>query len=68
MKAIAQNLDIEFLGIGFDPKSLHEDVPLMPKGRYELMRSYMPTVGTLGLDMMFRSCTIQVCLCLCFSL
>lgn len=61
VKAIAQALDVEFIGIGFDPESKHEDAPLMPKGRYKLMRSYMPTVGTLGLDMMFRSCTIQVC-------
>jgi glutamate--cysteine ligase len=37
-----------------------EDVPVMPKGRYKLMKNYMPTVGTMGLDMMFRSCTVQV--------
>lgn len=32
----------------------------MPKGRYALMKKYMPTVGTMGLDMMFRTCTVQV--------
>lgn len=49
-----------FLGIGFDPKWSVEQVPVMPKGRYKLMKSYMPTVGSMGLDMMFRSCTVQV--------
>ena len=46
--------------LGFDPNSAPEDVPIMPKNRYDIMRAYMPTVGTLGLDMMLRSCTIQV--------
>jgi glutamate--cysteine ligase len=32
----------------------------MPKGRYKIMTDYMPKVGTLGLDMMYRSCTVQV--------
>ncbi|CAD7699360.1 unnamed protein product [Ostreobium quekettii] len=60
VKAIAEEMGISFLGIGFDPTWEQEDVPMMPKGRYKLMKSYMPTVGGLGLDMMFRSCTIQV--------
>lgn len=37
-----------------------EEVPMMPKARYDIMKKYMPTKGELGLDMMFRSCTIQV--------
>mmetsp|Transcript_15045 Transcript_15045/g.28974 ORF Transcript_15045/g.28974 Transcript_15045/m.28974 type:complete len:300 (-) Transcript_15045:252-1151(-) len=32
----------------------------MPKGRYAIMKKYMPTVGSMGLDMMFRTCTVQV--------
>ena len=48
------------LGLGFDPKWRREDVPWMPKGRYEIMRDYMPKSGKLGLDMMLRTCTVQV--------
>ena len=46
--------------MGFDPQWRIEDIPVMPKDRYRLMKSYMPTVGTRGLDMMFRTCTVQV--------
>lgn len=60
VKTIADEVNTSFLGIGFDPKWKFEDVPLMPKARYGLMKAYMPTVGTLGHDMMFRSCTVQV--------
>jgi glutamate--cysteine ligase len=59
-KTISKELNIGFMGLGFDPKSTHEQCPMMPKGRYNIMRQYMTKVGTLGLDMMFRSCTIQV--------
>lgn len=60
VKTIAEEMGIYFLGLGFDPITRYEDVPMMPKQRYQLMRDYMPTRGNLGLDMMFRSCTIQV--------
>ncbi|KAL0447967.1 UNVERIFIED_CONTAM: Glutamate--cysteine ligase, chloroplastic [Sesamum latifolium] len=60
VKAVAEEMGIGFLGIGFQPKWKREDIPVMPKGRYEIMRNYMPKVGTLGLDMMFRTCTVQV--------
>ncbi|TXG50509.1 hypothetical protein EZV62_023033 [Acer yangbiense] len=53
-------MGIGFLGIGFQPKWGIKDIPIMPKGRYEIVRHYMPKVGTLGLDMMFRTCTVQV--------
>lgn len=59
-KTISEELNVGFLGLGFDPKWKFEDIPRMPKDRYKIMRNYMPKVGTLGLDMMFRSCTIQV--------
>ena len=59
-KAISEEVGVGFLGVGFDPKWTTQDVPIMPKNRYNIMRNYMPKVGTLGLDMMLRSCTIQV--------
>ncbi|KAH0456122.1 hypothetical protein IEQ34_014029 [Dendrobium chrysotoxum] len=60
VKAVAEEMGIGFLGIGFQPKWALKDIPIMPKGRYEIMRNYMPKVGSLGLDMMFRTCTVQV--------
>jgi glutamate--cysteine ligase len=58
-KAVASELSLGFLGVGFTPEWRRQDVPVMPKGRYEIMRAYMPKVGRLGLDMMFRTCTVQ---------
>uniref|UniRef100_A0A0C9S817 glutamate--cysteine ligase n=2 Tax=Wollemia nobilis TaxID=56998 RepID=A0A0C9S817_9CONI len=60
VKAVAEEMGLGFLGIGFHPKWEIKDIPIMPKGRYEIMRNYMPKVGSLGLDMMFRTCTVQV--------
>ncbi|WP_374275917.1 glutamate--cysteine ligase [Brevundimonas sp.] len=59
VKQVADQLDLGFLGVGFDPQWRREDIPVMPKGRYGIMRAYMPKVGSLGLDMMLRTCTIQ---------
>ena len=56
---VADQIGVGFLGAGFDPLWTREQVPVMPKGRYDIMRAYMPKVGTLGLDMMLRTCTIQ---------
>lgn len=53
-------LGIGFLGIGFAPTLAIADAPRMPKQRYGVMTRYMPQVGTRGLDMMYRTCTIQV--------
>ena len=58
-KVVGQELGIGFLGLGFTPLWTREQVPVMPKGRYEIMRAYMPKVGSFGLDMMFRTCTVQ---------
>lgn len=52
-------LDLGFLGLGHSPLWTRAQTPIMPKGRYEIMRAYMPKVGGLGLDMMFRTCTVQ---------
>ena len=60
VRKIADRLGIGFLGMGFHPRARREEMPWMPKGRYGIMRRYMPTVGTLGLDMMTRTCTVQV--------
>ncbi|MDX8392478.1 MAG: glutamate--cysteine ligase [Mariprofundaceae bacterium] len=57
---VREELRIGFLGIGFQPKWSREDVPWMPKGRYAVMRNYMPQVGAHGLDMMLRTATVQV--------
>jgi len=59
-QAVSETLGINYLGMGFNPNSKREDVPIMPKGRYNIMRDYMPKRGSLGLDMMLRTCTIQV--------
>ena len=59
VRAVAAPLGIGMLGLGFQPKWRREDIPWMPKGRYRIMGSYMPTKGRLGLDMMLRTCTIQ---------
>ena len=60
VKKIAEPLGIGMLGMGFQPKWRREDIPWMPKGRYAIMGGYMPKVGKLGLDMMLRTCTVQV--------
>jgi glutamate--cysteine ligase len=57
---VAEPLGVGFLGLGFTPLWTRAEVPPMPKGRYGIMRRYMPTRGDHGLDMMFRSCTVQV--------
>jgi glutamate--cysteine ligase len=58
-KAVGQELGLGFLALGFTPLWTREQVPVMPKGRYRIMRAYMPKVGGMGLDMMFRTCTVQ---------
>ena len=59
LREVAGPLGIGFLGIGMTPDWTRADMPVMPKGRYEIMTNYMPKVGTLGLDMMYRTCTVQ---------
>ncbi len=49
-----------FAPLGFHPLKTRAEMPWMPKGRYAIMRRYMPLVGSLGLDMMTRTCTVQV--------
>jgi glutamate--cysteine ligase len=60
VKTVSEELGLGFLGMGFQPKWRREDMPWMPKGRYKIMRDYMPKRGNLGLDMMTRTCTVQV--------
>ncbi|MEO1251546.1 MAG: glutamate--cysteine ligase [Pseudomonadota bacterium] len=60
VKKVCDPLGVAFLGMGFAPTWTLEESPRMPKARYGIMRDYMPKVGSLGLDMMHRTCTIQV--------
>ncbi|MEY8802324.1 glutamate--cysteine ligase [Leisingera sp. XS_AS12] len=60
VKDIADKIGVGFIGLGAAPVWRHEDMPLMPKGRYKLMDSYMQEVGTMGTTMMRRTCTVQV--------
>src|ERR1700744_2790869 len=59
VREVAAPLRIGFLGIGMTPSWTRAEMPRMPKGRYKIMTAYMPKVGTLGLDMMYRTCTVQ---------
>jgi glutamate--cysteine ligase len=60
VRQVADPLGIGFLGIGMSPKWKLAETPVMPKSRYKIMAAYMPKVGRYGLDMMFRTCTVQV--------
>ena len=60
VKLVGEEIGVGFMGIGFQPKWRREDIPVMPKGRYDIMRAYMPKKGRLGLDMMLRTSTVQV--------
>jgi len=59
-KIVGEECGVGFLGLGMWPDKTREELPVMPKGRYEIMMRHMPRVGTMGLDMMLRTCTIQV--------
>ncbi len=60
VREVAAPLDLGFAPLGFHPTATREQMPWMPKGRYAIMRNYMPRVGGMGLDMMLRTCTVQV--------
>ncbi|HTV90564.1 MAG TPA: glutamate--cysteine ligase [Stellaceae bacterium] len=59
VREVCDELGLGMLGLGFDPTSRRDEVPWMPKGRYRIMRNYMPKKGRFGLDMMLRTCTVQ---------
>ncbi|MES0371893.1 MAG: glutamate--cysteine ligase [Mariprofundaceae bacterium] len=59
LKEATTKLGIGFLGLGFQPKWQRDEIPWMPKARYQVMRDYMPKVGAHGLDMMLRTTTTQ---------
>ena len=59
LAAVAREVGIKFLDLGASPKWSRAETPIMPKQRYRIMAAYMPKVGTLGLDMMFRTATVQ---------
>ena len=60
VKSIADDIGVKFIGLGAAPEWTHEQMPVMPKGRYKLMTEYMGKVGTHGTQMMYRTCTVQV--------
>ncbi|MBB5722937.1 glutamate--cysteine ligase [Loktanella ponticola] len=60
VKSVADEIGVKFIGLGAAPEWTHEQMPLMPKGRYKLMNAYMEKVGTHGTQMMRRTCTVQV--------
>ena len=60
VRSVARDLELGFVPLGFHPTATREQMPWMPKGRYAIMRRYMPKVGSRGLDMMTRTCTVQV--------
>jgi len=60
VREVADRIGVEFIGLGAAPIWRHEDMPMMPKGRYRLMTDYMDRVGTMGKTMMYRTCTVQV--------
>ena len=60
VKEVGEKCGIGFLGLGMWPDKTRAELPIMPKGRYDIMLRHMPRVGTMGLDMMLRTCTIQV--------
>ncbi len=60
VRSIADEIGVGFIGLGAAPVWTHEQMPMMPKGRYWLMTDYMDRVGTTGKQMMYRTCTVQV--------
>lgn len=60
VRAVGAELGVRFVGIGADPVTPLDGIPFMPKGRYRIMRAYMPTRGSLGHEMMTNTCTVQV--------
>ena len=60
VRDVADKIGVEFIGLGAAPIWRHEDMPMMPKGRYRLMTGYMDRVGSMGKTMMYRTSTVQV--------
>ncbi|MEO8722800.1 MAG: glutamate--cysteine ligase [Sphingobium sp.] len=59
VKTVGDMLGMGFLGLGMWPDKTRAQLPVMPKGRYDIMLRHMPRVGSMGLDMMLRTCTVQ---------
>ena len=60
VRRAAGPLGLGFAPLGFHPLATRREMPWMPKSRYAIMQRYMPQVGSMGLDMMLRTCTVQV--------
>ena len=59
MKRLSEDFGIAWLALGMDPFHPVDEIPTMPKARYDVMRRYLPTRGTLGLEMMHATATVQ---------
>ncbi|MBV9571103.1 MAG: glutamate--cysteine ligase [Alphaproteobacteria bacterium] len=60
VQQVSNEIGAGAIGVGYAPSWRLDEVPMMPKGRYQIMRNYMPKVGGYGHEMMFRTCTVQV--------
>ncbi len=60
VREVANEIGAGVIGLGFAPTWAMDETHQMPKGRYAIMRRYMPKVGGYGHEMMFRTCTVQV--------
>jgi glutamate--cysteine ligase len=60
VREVAGDIGAGVIGLGFAPNWAMDETHQMPKGRYKIMRRYMPKVGGYGHEMMFRTCTVQV--------
>ena len=60
LREVCDPMFVGFAPVGFHPTATRAAMPMMPKSRYDIMKRYMPRVGSMGLDMMLRTCTVQV--------
>ena len=59
LHAVASEMGVAWIACGFHPFAQRDEIDIRPKGRYDVMRAYLPTRGKLALDMMLRTCTVQ---------
>ena len=59
LSGISKEMNLIWLGVGFQPLAKQSDLGWVPKQRYGIMREYLPTRGTGGHDMMRRTATVQ---------
>ena len=65
MRAVSDPLGIRWLACGTHPTASLDEIPWLPKKRYDLMRQYLPLRGKLAHQMMKGTCGAQVNLDFC---